>query len=949
MKRIISSILIIAVLLCQSVTAFADTKATTDGENVSVTNSAKQENYRSYASKLDLSLEGEEIVIPCDSSAELYNGAEFAALADKSFIIFPQEDSGAEFTFTAQADANFCAELTFIPLKESNLGSSSIGIKVNGEYPFDEARELDLFWRWKSADRTTDKRGNEILSSMAFVEENTSVLLVDPTGRQETPLLFHFSKGVNKLAVIANTGNFKLISIRLYCLDEVVSYEKYSQQNSNAKDTQNQQIILEAEDYFEASSTTLTPDYDKSSVYTSPNDPILLLYNYISDEKYRSPGQWLKWEFTPEETGLYEISMRVRQNAKSGFTVARKLYINGELPFSECGEINFDYQSDWYVKDLGDGKPYSFCFEKGKKYTLALEVTSGSLSQITGRIDDLVYRLNSFYRSAVMVVGNDPDTYRDYQLDKIIPDFDKSLSDFCDELEAITNELEKRNSGRSGSSLSSFHSLMNRLQRFKKNPDLFAKNMSSFKGEIQSLSSWNQDAKEQPLDIDYINIHSKDVKEKGKYNFFKQLMFDAKRILASFTKDYGVVGDIHEENSSLKIWMSSGRDQMNILKKLVDNSFSAEYGINSNISLVTVDIRTAVLAGTAPDVSLFLSGDMPANLALRNAIEDLSKYEGFGDVAKRFSAHSFKPFEVNGGCYALPISETFNMMFVRTDIFEELELTIPQTWEEFYQVSTILQRNNLEVGIPANIGMFATLLFQNGGDFYNDKLNRTDFGSEAAINAFSTWTGLFARYGFPLTYDFYNRFSSGEMPLAITDYTQYLKVEAASPELSGRWKMCLIPGTVNKDGVLDRTISISAASGSDTSPGLAQSVTSAIMFSDSKHKAEAWKFLRWLTSDEIQSAYGREIEDALGSISRYTSANINAFKALPWSKTERTLLEAQRSNIKALNEISGNYSVTRELINAFRKVVYNNANATDTIYTYNKRINKELARKTKEN
>ena len=53
--------------------------------------------------------------------------------------------------------------------------------------------------------------------------------------------------------------------------------------------------------------------------------------------------------------------------------------------------------------------------------------------------------------------------------------------------------------------------------------------------------------------------------------------------------------------------------------------------------------------------------------------------------------------------------------------------------------------------------------------------------------------------------------------------------------------------------------------------------------------------------------------------------------------------------IKHLNEISGNYSVTRELTNAFRRVVYDNANPTDTIYTYNKRINKELARKRENN
>ncbi|MBR7132002.1 MAG: extracellular solute-binding protein [Clostridia bacterium] len=946
MKKIISSILTVCVLLCPLLTAVTAAEATADKADTVSINNTETGNYRTYLSKLDLSLKGGDIEIPCHSATALYGGAE----PEASFVVFPDEDSSAEFTFNVEAEANYCAELTFVPLSGSNFGNSSIGFKVNGEYPFDEARELDLFWRWQNSERATDKRGNEILSSMTFVEDETAVSLADPSGRQELPLLFKFSKGINTVTVVANTGNFKLLGIRLYSPSQVKSYEEYSKQNSGLSAVTNQNLVLEAEDYLEASSTTLTPDYDKSSVDTSPNDPVKLLYNYISDDKYRSPGQWLKWEFVPEQTGMYEISMRVRQNSKSGFSVARRLYINGEVPFEECEEIRFDYRSDWYVKDLGGDKPYSFYFEAGKKYTLILEVTAGSLSEITGRIDDLVYRLNSFYRSAVMVIGNDPDTYRDYQLHKVIPDFEKSISDFYEELKTIVEALENRNSGRSGSSLSSFHSLMNRLQRFKKNPDLFAKNMSSFKGEIQALSSWNQDAKEQPLDIDYISIHSPDQSTgRGKVQFFRQLAFDLKRIVASFTSDYGVVGDIYDQSSSLKIWMSSGRDQMNILKKLVDNSFSTEYGIKANISLVTVDIRTAVLAGTAPDVSLFLSGDMPASLAMRGAIENLSEYEGFAAVAERFSAHSLKPFELDGGCYALPISETFNMMFVRTDIFEELGLSIPETWEEFYQVSTILQRNNLEVGIPANIGMFATLLFQNGGEFYNSGLNQTDFGSEAAIEAFKTWTGLFARYGFPLTYDFYNRFSSGEMPLAITDYTQYLKVEAASPELSGRWEMCLIPGTVGEDGSLNRAVSISAASGSDTSPGLAQSVTSAVMFSASKHKEKAWKFLSWLTSDEIQSAYGRELEDALGSISRYTSANINAFKTLPWSKEQRTLLETQRSSIVALNEISGNYSVTRELINAFRKVVYNNANATDTIYTYNKRINKELERKTKKN
>ena len=53
------------------------------------------------------------------------------------------------------------------------------------------------------------------------------------------------------------------------------------------------------------------------------------------------------------------------------------------------------------------------------------------------------------------------------------------------------------------------------------------------------------------------------------------------------------------------------------------------------------------------------------------------------------------------------------MMFVRTDIFEELGLTPPETWDDLYEIAPILQRNNMEVGLPA--GVFNMLLLQNGG------------------------------------------------------------------------------------------------------------------------------------------------------------------------------------------------------------------------------------------
>lgn len=940
MKKYLAMVLTLCLLIGLLTAAIPVYAAESDTDKVSA---PVAKTYRNYIEEIDASLSAEEISLSLDSKNVVLE-PEKTVFTDKG-ILFKSEEACANLKFNAPTDGVYVIELGYIPTESGNFTSSTIGIKINGEYPFDEAKELSLSWRWKGGKVTTDSKGNEIVGSMSCIYEETVNPITDPSGRQIEPLLFHISEGENILSIIGRTPNFTLCSVRLINRKTVPTYDEVKAKYPTGEVT-GQNILLEAEKYTEATSTTLSPEYDKGSSLTSPNDARVLLYNYIPGTKYTTPGQAITWEFTPEVSGLYNISMRARQNTKSGFSVSRKLFINGEVPFSECNDLKFDYKGNWDVTTLGGDEPYCFYFEAGKTYTLRLEATIGSLCEVTNRVDDLVYELNSFYRGIMMVVGNDSDKYRDYQLGAVIPNFFETVEKLETELKNIVEELSLINAGKSGSSLTSFHSLINRFGKIKKDPDLAARALSSIKSDIQGLSAWNQNAKAQPLDLDYIRIHTPDVhKGKGEANFFSQLWFTVKRIALSFTEDYGVVGDIYDKDSSIEVWMGTGRDQMNILKKLVDNSFVQETGIYANISLVTVDIRSAILAGTAPDLSLFLSGDMPVNLALRDAVVDLTEFDTYEKVSERFLEHSITPFRYKNGVYALPISESFNMMFVRTDIFEELELSIPNTWEEFYEASTILQRNNLEVGIPSNIGMYATLVLQNGGTFYNEDLSRTAFDTESAIEAFKTWTGLFARYGFPLAYDFYNRFSAGEMPMAIASYTEYLRIKVASPELSGRWQMCLIPGVLKEDGTIDRSLSISTATGGDTSPGLAQAITSAAIFSKSEKKAEAWKFIDWFTSDEIQSRFGREIEDNLGQISRYTSANLNAFKSLPWSIDERTLLVEQRQWIKSLNEISGNYSVTRELISAFRKVLYDNANPTETIYTYNKKINKELERK----
>lgn len=91
------------------------------------------------------------------------------------------------------------------------------------------------------------------------------------------------------------------------------------------------------------------------------------------------------------------------------------------------------------------------------------------------------------------------------------------------------------------------------------------------------------------------------------------------------------------------------------------------------------------------------------------------------------------------------MTQNFLVMFYRKDILAELGLEPPKTWEEMYAVAETLQRNNMNIGIPMDL--FYTLLFQMGGNLYNDELTATTLDTPLAYNAFKMWCDFYTQYG----------------------------------------------------------------------------------------------------------------------------------------------------------------------------------------------------------
>jgi len=240
----------------------------------------------------------------------------------------------------------------------------------------------------------------------------------------------------------------------------------------------------------------------------------------------------------------------------------------------------------------------------------------------------------------------------------------------------------------------------------------------------------------------------------------------------------------------------------------------------------------------------------------------------------------------------------------------------------------------MQVGIPSGEQTYATMLWQNGQGYYKDDLTATNFDNQKAVNVFLQYTRLFTDYDLPVTYDFYNRFRSGEMPLGIVDYTEYNRLLMAAPEITGKWEIYSVPGVETEAGI---DYSVQAGLG-----------LGGYVLHNSECKKEAVEFLMWFAKAEQQAEFAKKSEALLGAIGRYAPANQEAFTHLPWLPKEQEMILNQWQKVKEQPQMPGSYYTSRNLANAFRAVVYDNENYREALLKYAGEIDRELKRKAEE-
>lgn len=973
-RRVIASALALALCASASVPAFADSEAaddstlgtqataddsaTGDGSSAATTgtDSIRQTSYTNYVKKYTDAARPDKTVevLGKDYDPASVTDAQITVTTvdgENDVMQWANQEGSVSWTVNIPETGVYNIKMIYEAL-ESNTNDVEFSLLIDGESPYATASRITLSKRWiNESEIKQDSRQNDIRPGQISTPCWQETPLEDIDGLFNEPLEFYMEAGEHTITFESEKAEFAVKSFTFYQYEAPAAYTAPS--DSDLTQAQGQKITLEGETAAYKSSRTLYPTADKSSYLTSSangSSPTKTRYNTIGSGSWTQSTQTVTWEFNVDKAGYYKIGIRGRQDQMRGMYSNRRLYVNGEVPCLEANQIKFYYDTDWSITTpkSENGDDLYFYLQAGTN-TISLEAVPGEIGEIMGNLDELVYNINSYYRQIRQITGPDPDEYNNYMIDTAIPSIVPDFKEYAKTLRDKKAAIEKL-SGSGGTEAETLEKMAIVLDKCIKKPDLIPEMMSQIKDNITSVSSFVNQYREQPLEVDMIEVATSDQDFTScDKSFFGSLGFGFKGFIGSFFEDYNALSD--EDESAMECWVMLGRDNAEALQQLISSEYNPTAKTKINLKLVQGGIVEATFAGKGPDLALFMGGDFPIQLAARGVLTDLTTFSDFDEVKTRFADDATVLYQYNGGTYGLPCDQTFPMLFYRSDILSEYGIdpaTDLNTWDGLLNCLPTLQRNYLEVGLilpvmtstggttqvsaitePGNT--FAMLLLQQGLNYYNEEQTKTTFDTQEAVNAFDTWTKFYTTYSFQQTYDAFTRFRTGDMPVVIQNYTFYNQLSVAAPEIKGCWGFQPVPGTVQEDGTINHAAN-SNGSG-------------AIIFTKAADQEGAWDFIKWFTSTDAQVKYGNNIESILGTMGRYATANEEALQQLSWTTSEVNLLLDQLNSQVEIPIIPASYGVTRNVMNAFRAVVNDYDNARDTLFWYNKDINDEITRK----
>ncbi|MGN0745909.1 MAG: extracellular solute-binding protein [Aristaeellaceae bacterium] len=917
-KGILLALTLVMVLLCGSVAAESD------DQSGWMTFSSGTENQYAQVQ--------EQYTLP------LYGGD---AVASEAALVLAIGERG-DAVISVPEDGLYELWLTYRNTTQSAL-PTEMAVTIDGVLPFYEMQRVKLKSLWvDDGEFPLDRYGNEVATTPWSADVLQDVGVTDSAGRVDRPFLFELTAGEHAVAFEVLNGGVEITAITLRSPETVQAYAP----GSAAGDAL---IVAEGERIDSRNKSSIrgagefTPELNPYSVEKR-------LINHLDGASFDTAGDTVTYRFTAEEEGWYQLAFYYRQSAKTDFPVFVDVRIDGALQSEEARAVAFDYTTAFRLMTVGDsrGEPQRFFLSRGE-HTVSFTINCSMLTPVYQTIDELLSAINGLSLEITRLTGGvTSDKYRDYNLLAYIPNLVELLEGWADQCDEAVAAMAQYTDADNMGLFSNMTLCADQLRRLAKEPEDLPRRLSELSTGSNSasrmLAQQLQDLAVNDLAIDQFYFYQTDAQLPGKVNFFQSAVLSVQRFVSSFSaQDYSASSGNSEH---LQVWMGRSRQYVELLQNMIDTRFTPETGIVVDLSLMP-DANKLVLAnaaGTAPDAVLGLQYVVPSYLNIRGALYDLTRFEDFGEVASRFSSGLFVPYILGDGVYAMPETVNFWVLFYRTDILKALNIEVPNSMEEVKLILPELQRRNMNFYFPT-AGMVGTkvfpgtlpLILQAGGSIYADTVADTTLDSEASLNGFREMTELFTVYNMPTDVPspgFYQQFRDGTLPIGIADLSTYNLLLNAAPELDGLWDIALYPGLEDENGEVQRW----TTGGAETMAILSQT----------ERPDDAWTFLKWWSSDEIQSQFGSLLQSTYGSEYIWPTANTEAFASLPLKSSHKKVIMEQMEWMTEAPWVLGTYMLERELSNAFISVVTDGTDARRALDTAVKRINRETYRKLEE-
>ncbi len=847
-----------------------------------------------------------------------------------------------EASFSVPEDGQYEIWLSYKNTSNTTL-PTEMTVTIDGQVRFAEMQRVKLDSRWvDDGVFPTDRYGNEIATTPYAADEVLQAGITDSTGRTADPMLFELTAGEHIISFSVQDGGVDLSALTLKAPVKVPAYAGVAALGNNL-------IVIEAERLDSRNESSIRGAGEFNAVL-SPYSNDHRMVNYLDGASFDEANDMATWRFTVEETGWYQLGAYYRQNARADFPTFVDIYIDGAIPSVEAQQVPFNYCTGFQTMQVqtSTGEAQTFYLEKGE-HTLSFRINATCMTPVYETIDELLEQINDLSNDIKALMGGaTADPYRNYHMLDNFPDLVERLQRWADQCEQQVTYIRQFSPNQSGSAFSSMTLCADQLRRLAEKPEDLPRRMSEFSTGANSaarmLAQQLTDMAINDLSIDQIYLYQTGATLPAKANFLQSTAAGVQRFLTSFTSQDYAAGTGQEGH--LQVWMGRSRQYVETLQNLIDTQFTPETGIAVDISLMP-DANKLVLAnaaGTAPDVVLSLQYVVPSYLNIRGALLDLTQFEDFPEVAQRFSSGLFVPYILGDGVYAMPETVNFWVMFYRKDILDSLQIDVPNSMEEVKLILPELQRRSMNFYFPT-AGMVGTkvfpgtlpLLLQAGGSIYADTVGNTTLDSEISLEGFKEMTELFTVYNMPTDVPspgFYQQFRDGTLPIGIADLATYNLLLNAAPELDGLWDIALFPGLTDENGEVQRWTTGGAE-------------TMAIM-SQTEMPDEAWTFLKWWSSTDVQSQFGNLLQSTYGSEYIWPTANREAFSTLPLRAAHKQVIIEQMGWMTEAPWVLGTYMLERELSNAFISVTVDGVEARRAMDTAVKRINRETYRKLEE-